>query len=108
MIKNYIIEIENKKYLNILYILKNIKEIETKEEYIRYEKTLRNNLKKHIEVLEINKNSSLYEEINKNFLEEFISILRKTNKRIYYFVELNKENISNIFCIIRNNSFKKF
>ena len=85
MIKNYIIEIENKKYLNILYILKNIKEIETKEEYIRYEKTLRNNLKKHIEVLEINKNSSLYEEINKNFLEEFISILRKTNKRIYYF-----------------------
>ena len=106
MIKNYIIEIENKKYLNILYMLKNIKEIETKEEYIKFEKTLRNNLKKHIEVLEINKNSTLYEEINKNFLEEFISISRKTNKRIYYFVELNKENISNIFCIIRNNSFK--
>ena len=30
MIKNYIIEIENKKYLNILYMLKNIKEIEEK------------------------------------------------------------------------------
>ena len=37
MIKNYIIEIENKKYLNILYMLKNIKEIETKEEYIKFE-----------------------------------------------------------------------